>query len=471
MTTTPGRRLAPEVAAARAAGGIGEVSDVAIGAVTQTELTGVPIVDLVERMHSAARVDIVGVLPRAVGQALMTAEPGETSGTEPSGAGRPTGPPRPTSERFYLTPSRERVAAYRHVHVMGRVVQRWWSGMSCFRNWTTRHMNEADTAEIRLVDDLFLDCVVVCRWPDRDPEVWVLTLLPQSSRPQPREAALTEELVITQVQAASVRSVLHRIDDLYTTGQRVVDSGLICATSNPDPTPTMRADDLPNEFVPVISDFRPVWRAPRQPGTIQPVCVVALTATTSRGPGLLLLHRNVFNARNDFDTLSLLSKRVAEEDFARAVSGTLPEAVPGSDRMEAWWLVLGKPQRMDVPREAFLGAGQREVFMSCGLDLEADRFTYCGTHLLEHDDAIDRLGFVGFRVELRRDDTVDELARAQRWNPDLVFVRAEDLYRARSTDPAQPLEQRPLNRLLTKRSEWVMSTLVGTAGAGAGPDA
>jgi hypothetical protein len=456
-----GRRLAPEVTAARVQSGVSGVSGVseeAIGNVTLTELTGASLVDLVAQMRSAERVDIVGVLPRALGEALLAGEP---TGTGDEGGDE--APPRP-SESVYLTPSRERVAAYRHKDVMGRVVQRWSSGLSCFRNWTTRSMSKTDTAEIRLIDDLFLDCVVLCRWPGRDPEVWVLTLLPQSSRPPPRDTAVPEELITTQVQAASVQSVLERVDDLRATGPLLSDSGLVCGNAAPAPPPPRPAGHLPSEFAPIVVDFRPAWRTPIRPGTIVPVCIVALHSTTPRGPGLLLLHRNDFTARDDFDTLSLLSKRVTEEDFARAIAQRLPEPAGGEDRLDAWWLQLGKPHRMDVPREAFVAAGQREVFMQCGLDLPADRFAYTGSHLVEHEGNPYHLGFVTFRLDLVRNEDVDERAQAQRWNSDLVFVLGENLYRPRTSGPTAPLEERPLGRLLTKRPEWVVSTLVGEAG-------
>src|SRR6266540_4262058 len=119
-------QIAPEVKAAWQAGA---PRSHPIRAVDQTQFTGLSLGDLVNEMATADRVDIVGVLPRALGEALLGAD-----GDQP--------PTRPANRFAYFTPRRERVLPYRNVKVMGRVIQRWSAGLVCFRNWTERSSSQ-----------------------------------------------------------------------------------------------------------------------------------------------------------------------------------------------------------------------------------------------------------------------------------------------------------------------------------------
>jgi hypothetical protein len=446
VTAVTRERVAPEVSAARREAGL---KSHPITAVLQTEFTGLSLVSLVEQMDSASRVDILGVLPRVLGEALLTG-----NGTTENRA-------RSADDFTYMTPSRERVLAYRHENVMGRVIQRWVAGLTCFRNWTEkqRARNAGEPENVYLIDDLFLECIVVCHRPDQEAKVYALNLLPQVESAGQPGTTPHESLVITAVADATVERVLSRIADLRGQATPLVARGLICKNGR-DRGPNDRdaIGGLPAEFVPVLVDLRPYGTRPAY--AVGPVAVVALYAESARGPGLLLKHRTNSNSRNDFGTLSLLSERVMEEDLALAVSHGVPAGTAEGDVLDHWWKTLDKPTRIEVPLEAFVAAGQREVFAAAGLDIASDRFAYCGSILLEREGTDEFLGFFGFRVHLRRDHEIDEFVRARNWNVDLQFVLAADLYGRDAPGANEPDGRPPLNRLLSRRPDWVSSALL-----------
>jgi hypothetical protein len=439
-------REAPEVHAARREAGLRSHP---ITAVSQTEFTGLSFVSLVTEMDAASKVDILGVLPRTLGEALLAADVTENQA-------------RSASDFTYMTPSRERVSAYRHENVMGRVIQRWQAGITCFMNWTekhhARHVGQPDN--VYLIDDLFLECLVVCHGEAGGSKVYALNLLPQVGDAGVPGSAPHESLVITEVTDSAVDRVLARIAALRAEATPLVERGLVCANGRSpeqEPRPN-RTDGLLEEFVPVLTDLRRYGSRP--PYAIGPVTVVALYADSARGPGLLLKHRTNSNSHNDLGTLSLLSERVMEEDLALAISEGVPSSATERDVLDHWWKTMGKPERIEVPRPAFIAAGQREVFVATGLDVASSRFTYCGSILVEREGTEELLGFLGFRVDLIRDHEIDELARATRWNADLEFVLASELYGRGEPSSAAIPNRPPLNRLLSRRPEWVSSVLL-----------
>lgn len=64
-------RIAPEVSAALRASG---VESRPIKAIEQTDLTGLSLMSLVTEMSTARRVEVVGVLPRVLGEALLATD-------------------------------------------------------------------------------------------------------------------------------------------------------------------------------------------------------------------------------------------------------------------------------------------------------------------------------------------------------------------------------------------------------------
>jgi hypothetical protein len=439
--------MAPEVHAAWRARGH------PIEAVEQTQLMGFSLGELVGELTVAHRVDIVGVLPRALGEALLDAD-----GDQPT--------TRPADRFVYFTPRRERVLAYRHEKVMGRVIQRWSAGLVCFQNWTERSSSR-DPAEsagknVYPIDDLFLECIVVSHCADGRVRVFTLTLLPPAVLVHPTAAEPVESLIISEVaDSASVSSVVDRMDALRASSRPAAIRRVVC--NNGAVEGSEACEPLPNEFVPHLAEILP-YGTTEPAGAFVPATVVALYSESALGPGLLLKHRTALNSHTDFDTLALFSQRVAEEDLAFAVKADVPEHIPDDQMLDHWWKVLDKPSPITLPHDVFVAAGQRELFVSTGLDIEASRFVYCGSLVVKHEDHGYYLGFLGFRIVLRRDHDVDELHRALRWNSDLEFVRGDQLYVTRS-NPSMTRQGQRLARLLSRRADWVANVLLAEPAA------
>jgi hypothetical protein len=95
----------------------------------------------------------------------------------------------------------------------------------------------------------------------------------------------------------------------------------------------------------------------------------------------------------------------------------------------------------------FRSAVQRELFMSCGLDIAADRVELRGSCLVDREGTDRYLGFYVFRVELMRSAGPDEVSHALAWNRDLQMIPVSELY--------TPKYRSKLNRLLRRREVWL----------------
>lgn len=162
----------------------------------------------------------------------------------------------------------------------------------------------------------------------------------------------------------------------------------------------------------------------------------------------MLKRRTRFTDADDFDKLSLLSARVLEKHLAGALGVPLYTHREAAGALDAMWKATRRNERLAVPLDAFVIAAQREVFISCGLDIPANRFTFHGCHLVERETAGQFLFFCVFELVLFRHSSNDELELAEAWNPrQLERVEEELLYSA---------SYRPeLNRFLTRRQEWI----------------
>jgi hypothetical protein len=168
-----------------------------------------------------------------------------------------------------------------------------------------------------------------------------------------------------------------------------------------------------------------------------------VTAKTASGPSVVLKLRTEANSRDDFGTLSLLSERVLLEDLKPAV----PVEPDREHALDALWVAAGQPDTFEIPQDSFRRAAQRELFLSCGLDVAADRFSLRTTFLLDREGEDTYLGFYVFVLDLNRGAPIDELDHARRWNRDLRVVPFRELYGRAYRDK--------LNRLLRRREGWL----------------
>jgi hypothetical protein len=443
-----GDNIAPEVAAAQRERGLLGVSTTAV--------TGLSLDHLVQRMTSASNITIVGVLPRALAEALLDAE------AAPSTDGS-------ASRRVlrYLTPSAERMSTYRQSDILGRFIQRWHAGLVGFRNWASRAESRGAgiDSSVWMMDDIFLDCLIACESSIGQWSIFTAIALPQPGSILSTSRAPFESLILGVAEGPSVAAAMSRIHQLKEEAAPLVERDLICVS----PTVVRReeassvAADTPAEFNAQLVGIKP-YRSPRESGSVIPVAVVAVCAESRHGPGVLLKYRTRFNAHNDFDCLSLLSERVMEEHLSLCVGKPVPQLVNEDMRLDYWWFALGMPALFDVPESAFIAAAQREVYWSCGLDLPPDRFERRGRLLVDRHEGPELLGFYAFRVALKRERGFAEFEHALAWNPDLRFVPVADLYQPAAANLLPGGSGATLlNRLLSLRQDWVRTVLLPAA--------
>ena len=141
---------------------------------------------------------------------------------------------------------------------------------------------------------------------------------------------------------------------------------------------------------------------------LMPISVVCVKSQTPDGLVAFLQWREPGRESSDTGRISLLSTRILEHDLVAGYREGQFDISHTTKQVADLWISLGKPRPFDVPLDAFLRAAQREMYMSCGLDLPSDRFRFAGYHVLERDDSALQMGFVIYEVELARGTTIDE---------------------------------------------------------------
>jgi hypothetical protein len=424
--TAPGRTDDPAAASQ-------VIADSSIGSATDY---------LLEEIALADSLEIVGILPWQCASLLM-----EISARHVH-ANRET--VRASNVR-YFTPARDRVAVYRHSEVLGPLVQRWFAGITGFRNWLLPRRAGEGSSENLIFEfpDLFLDCLVHIVKAGQS-KVVAMTRLPSAGSLDDQREVNESPLIITQLPQYQADQVRAHLRILSVTAKPLVSREVICQA---DGSGEGRAEG--DEFVPVMSALQRNDHS-RPARAVIPVSVVVMLAPTAQGRALLLKRRTKWNSREDFDTLSLLSERVLEEDFTAALAPPLN----GNDTkaLDELWLRIGRPSPFLVPEDSFRHAAQREMFTSCGLDIAANRLELRGTCFLDREDSDEHIGFYVFTLDLQRSAGPDEVGHALAWNTDLELVPVAELY-ARSNLPR-------LNRLLKRRDGWLRRCVLveGTVG-------
>lgn len=396
-----------------------------------------PTVDqLLAEILSADHVDIVGVLPWSCTSRLI-----ELSRIGGGSSGEVIHPKRVR----YFTPSGDRITLYRHSGVLGTVVRRWAAGIVGVRNWLLPQASASSSEEVLSVyefDEIYLDCLI-CIQKDGDYTVTAISQLPAVEVSSTRSRGEEALLIITRMSSEQVEDFKAYLDSLIRRSTAVRPWQVHCSYEG-EPETISYGD----EFRPVVSHLN-AYGAPWPPGVVVPVAVVAPCVATARGPAILLKHRTERNARDDFGTLSLISERVVVDDWAELL--TLPVSLDPTQALEDLWLRAGQPESFTLPDTAFLSAAQRELFLSCGLDIVSDRLRLCGSCLLDRENEGTHLGFYVYRLDLQRRPK-DELDHARQWNPDLQVVLLRDLY--------SPLYRGRLNRLLRRRENWLRENVL-----------
>lgn len=396
---------------------------------------------LLEEIAAADKVDIVGTLPWQCAARLMEITSRRQLDNQPV--------VQPADVR-YFTPARNRITIYRNADALGTLVQRWIAGVSGVRNWL-RPLRATEPVTRHLLyefNDVYLDCLIHVFSNGRH-QVIAFNQLPRMKTTITNDTGAAETtLLITRMPDDQVRLFGVYLDSLAAEAKPLVSREMLCRLDDSG----LHSAPEGAEFRPLISTLAP-YDSARLPHTIVPVTVVVILAPTAHGTSVVLKRRAQWNSREDFNTLSLISERILEEDFPGAMSNPLN---PDIDRaMDELWIRAGSPTTFEIPSSAFLRAAQRELFMSCGLDIGEGRLKLHGTCLLDREGENSYLGFYVYSVKLNRSAEIDELAHALVWNPDLEIVRLNELY----SDDYRPR----LNRLLRRRDKWLQREVFGAA--------
>jgi hypothetical protein len=410
-------------------------------AVTSTPASITAAVDhALMQVLMADQVDIIGIFPSQCASRLIALQ--AELGTQAN----------PASLKVrYFTLSNSRIALYRDKENLGPVVRNWVAGLNEIRNWL-RPCGPGPSADSRLqiyqFNDIYLDCIVAAQTGD-SLTVTLISLPPEIYTASPSDQPDTADLFIAQMPEDQVSQFVRYRDRLLSHAYLMVTRHILCRAED-NLGRESRAGD---EFKPIILKLHP-HRTPTPEGAVSIGSLIAVCCNTARGDAILLKERTSRNSYDDLGKLSLLSERVLAEDMSDAVSGPLD---PSDDRaLEQLWLRSGRPTEFEVPELAFRRAAQRELFLSCGLDVPAERLKLRGACLVERETENTYLGLYIYRLDLLRDVNFDELAYAQAWDSDLELVLMRELYDSGTRSR--------LNRLLRGREGWLrQSVFVGPA--------
>lgn len=380
---------------------------------------------LLEQMIDAEEVFIVGVLPWECSRRLIKLQ------QERAEAGRP-----PAAKTVhYFIPERD---AKNSGATMGPRIQRWIAGLFGVRNWVVPHRDEqtnSDTLVIHLYQDDPGGRVVLTRKGDRYQATTLLYLpLPQL----PGDGVLT----VAAFDAAQTEQIRKEVvERLLPLTQEWAIRQVRCYGP--------RYQDTGDPFLFTRRLLRLTRERRIEFGETEPAAVVAICARSYDGPLVVLKLRHRSNAIDDFDRLSLLSEHVIEEDLVTWISN-LQQPLSADDRraVDQLWIAARRPKELILETQFFAEAAQRELFLSCGLNVDFERLQFRGYRLIEREDKI-HLGFAVFRLDLIQEDDLDELEIVTQWSRDMVPVLIKDLY-------GRPER---LNRLLRLQREWLATNV------------
>jgi hypothetical protein len=390
---------------------------------------------LLGQMIDADEVFIVGVLPWECSQRLIKLHQDRLADGHP---------PVPKTVHYFI-PERD---AKNNGATMGPRIQRWIAGLFGVRNWVVPHRDEqtnANTLVIHLYQDDPGGRVVLTRSGDQYRATTLLYLpLPEL----PGDGVLTVA-AFDAVQTEKIRKeILERllpqtkewaIRQVRCYGPGYQDSG--------DP------------FMFTRRLLRLTRERRIQLGETEPAAVVAICGRSYQGPVVVLKLRHRSNSIDDFDRLSLISEHVIEEDLVSWIRNLQQPLSPDDHRaVEQLWIAAKRPKELILESQFFAEAAQRELFLSCGLNVDFSRLKLCGYRLIKREDRV-HLGFAVFRLDLIQDDQIDELEIVTQWSRDLQPVLIKDLY-------DQPER---LNRLLRLQQDWLAAHVFSEHPAAADP--
>lgn len=382
---------------------------------------------LFRQMLDAHEVFILGSLPWECSQRLITLQHERLKAAAPP----------PVKTVHYFIPERD--AKYAGA-TMGPRIQRWIAGLFGVRNWIVPDRDD-DTNRDTLIMHIYRydagGCTVLIRTGDYFAAASI-NYLPVAIYP-------TAGVLTIAPYEADQRDVVreHIFKDLIPNSRRYEIRQVRCIGPNAETAKDSGA------FTPQV--LRLTTRRKLNPTETEPAVVIAVCGHTSRGPVVMLKQRNRANSIDDFDKLSLVSEHVIVDDLVSWVD-KLRQPLNEDDTLaqEQLWTAAGRPNRLVLEQQFFAEAAQRELFISCGLNVASERLRFCGYRRVDREDQT-HLGFAVFRLDLIQTDDLDELQIVRSWSRDMVEVPIPQLYQ----DPY--LDQ--LNRLLRLQQPWLLKNI------------
>lgn len=381
---------------------------------------------LARRIVSVGTVDIFGVVPRPLLEALRAEL---MSGN---------GPQHPGLTIRYYTPSPASVLAAEHGSGRKRLSHDWQLGHQGMRNigrGSRAEQRHHVQSSLYGLPGLFRDCIIVVRDGLSPPSLHFTISLPGERHDQ-------LQTLLTPVDP-DMRAAIARLDALARDAEPLLLREIMCHPSDRRGGLLPHCGDVNGDFV--VSHARPYGERDLAGPCLRPISVIVAIQESSQGNRILLKERTPLIDAGDFGDICLLGTRVQLSDVATALD--LP-VTDKADR-EQTWIQAGRPTPFVVPVKAFELAAQRELFITCGLEVDEDRLGFFGTYVVEapSDEDEEQLGVAIFAVKLHRDDTVDEFDVAMGGVPDraLQDVPITELYGGSLN----------LNRFLTHASDWL----------------
>ncbi|MEV0179223.1 hypothetical protein AB0I54_07955 [Streptomyces sp. NPDC050625] len=404
--------------------------------------------ELGQALREASEVTVCGVASREFITAIQSVA-SSAPGTDPE---------LPWDVFRYVTPAPTLILANRWNVRLGPVVQQWQSAVTALRNSVQQWQRPQAVTEARdrgfhllSMDLLYLQMSILVKQRETGRQrVWAAIGPPSASGVEQYESWEEGTPKFQQI-AANIREWADGASDFLT---RQVD----CAPVDPrvaevgnDLLASGTATTDPQLWKLPIRSLEPYGAKARR-RTCLPVTICVVRARSAGQTVVLLKRRSHMTANDDFGKLSLLSARVLEEDVAVAL-GVVPFLDRDSgDAIDAMWMAANAPnEALTLSREAFVHAGQRELFYSTGLDIPENRFRLRGFQVVERENTDEQLFFSIFEVVLYRQP--DELALASQWNgadPRVLSRVGESLLYSGTYDSE-------LNRLLLRGREWLVN--------------
>jgi hypothetical protein len=350
----------------------------------------------------------------------------------------------PLRIRYFTSPP-EAVLGWREPPAQTRVADRWQLGFIGLRNLIHGTGTEASLglrSSLARLPGVFLDCIVVVNPAGGEPALHFFTELPVVAGGPTQSVRLAP-------QGPTRAAVVDYLEDVASKAQPLLMREFVCEPmalgAHP---PVAPAPDSPFKI-----------RRLRQFGQsddghtkhLMPVAAALVWSMTATGPRVLLKERRELTDADNFGRLSLIGARLQEADCVSVYRGHVSGAEDDRKALDDLWKMANKPSGFFLPMAALEIAVRRELFVSCGLEIEGERLKLLGFYVVDQSRSI-QVGFAVYGVQLRRDEWFDEFEFAK--------SRTREALKDYSVRAFED-EGVHLNRFLSHAKDWLIDQAFG----------